>query len=646
MQNIKKTLTNYVHGKGPKVKNNTIQTCAEKDANKTADILLKIINDEIDKIDGTESLDKVRELINLIETLLSTSEDINRKIIMRRLHKLDEKIDRIKEENNKKILNSKKAYKELETTRKALEKIQETTYDKESQQYYFMNYLVEEIKEIDYIEYAFGKMPTLINVKDKEGVSLFRNITKKYTNSIKEKEEEEITYYRSLLSLILLQKNFELNEKEKKDTLNEIYKTLDQISISKKDVKENKEKITELKTLMNTIKDKSTRGKDIEESAKIYGIPVYFNEDIMDLVNLSNESSLGQIQNRKKLKEYMITIDKETAIELDDALSCKKLKNGNYLLGVHTASPLGYFPYESSIIQEAISRIHAIYLPYRYQTKDNNYSKMIPIFPYEFSVEQASLLPNGDKLARSYLFEIDKNGEIVKEKFLKTIIQIDKKMNYKEVEDILKNGTENQELGNTIRDLKEVTNILERRYKKHREYDSLLEDEKEFEKGTKTESKKMVYLPMILTGNRVAEFFAHPQRNYPCLYKVYEEKEENKNKIQEMANNLNRIYGKSAYQNLSKSMLGVYPNSWYDMEGSHEGLGLEHYCNCTDELRRGADIVVEHALEVCYDKKPSTKELQELEKEIEKKKNEINAKQHPIDWFVKDYKSTYQKRRN
>ena len=62
-------------------------------------------------------------------------------------------------------------------------------------------------------------------------------------------------------------------------------------------------------------------------------------------------------------------------------------------------------------------------------------------------------------------------------------------------------------------------------------------------------------------------------------------------------------------------------------------------------LRRAADIVVEHALEVCYDDNPKDKELMKLEEEVARRKNEINSKQDPIEWFGKDYKRAYQKRR-
>ena len=148
---------------------------------------------------------------------------------------------------------------------------------------------------------------------------------------------------------------------------------------------------------------------------------------------------------------------------------------------------------------------------------------------------------------------------------------------------------------------------------------------------------------MLLTGNRVAEFFA--ENSYPCLYRVHSVNQSDSKKLQVLIDSLTKTYGGDQYNKLYQLIEGIYPKGWYDIEGSHDGLGLDHYCHCTSALRRSADIVVEHALEVCYDDNPKDKELMKLEEEVARRKNEINSKQDPIEWFGKDYKRAYQKRR-
>ena len=155
-------------------------------------------------------------------------------------------------------------------------------------------------------------------------------------------------------------------------------------------------------------------------------------------------------------------------------------------------------------------------------------------------------------------------------------------------------------------------------------------------------SEKIVYQAMILTGNRVAEFFS--KRFYPCLYRVHEVNETDTIKLESMINNLTETYGGDQYKKLYQLIQGLYPRGWYASSGKHSGLKLEHYCHCTSGLRRGADIVVEHALEVCYDKEPTEEELEKLKKEIEEKLKMINTREEPIEWFVKEFQRVYRRR--
>jgi hypothetical protein len=53
--------------------------------------------------------------------------------------------------------------------------------------------------------------------------------------------------------------------------------------------------------------------------------------------------------------ECILTIDPPTARDLDDALSCKKLDNGNFLVGVHIAD-VSYFLEEGTPLDQAVAR--------------------------------------------------------------------------------------------------------------------------------------------------------------------------------------------------------------------------------------------------------------------------------------------------
>lgn len=71
------------------------------------------------------------------------------------------------------------------------------------------------------------------------------------------------------------------------------------------------------------------------------------------------------------------TIDPATARDLDDALSIKKLENGNYEVGVHIAD-VSYFVAENTILdEEARLRTTSVYLPVNNEKKIIYFLKLI-----------------------------------------------------------------------------------------------------------------------------------------------------------------------------------------------------------------------------------------------------------------------------
>ena len=324
-----------------------------------------------------------------------------------------------------------------------------------------MKYLINETRNIDYIDCTIKNMPNIVNVQDKDKVSLFRNLINRYLENVEDYNEENIQYYNNMISYIMNQKNFSLSEKERRQCLLDINKYLNKLTYKKKAAKANAKKVVWVDRLVDLIKELNEQKKDITEIANKYNVQVYFDDEILEQAKLSKEPKEGQMKDREILDDFIITIDGEDAIEIDDALSCKKLPNGNYLLGVHIASVLGYFEYTSNIVQEALTRTRAIYLPAKYQTKDNDFQRAIPIFPYSFSAEAGSLIENSPKLARTFYFEIDPQGNLVNERFIKSVIRNNKKMTYEDANEIIQNGTQDEQLQETITNLNIVANLLD-----------------------------------------------------------------------------------------------------------------------------------------------------------------------------------------
>ena len=636
---LKGTSSNPISGK-------ELVSLASKNSDRIIDILFKLLNESLDTYQGNEDLSMMYTYLKHLEAIITATSDINKKAIGRRLAKLAAKIDRV-------ILERSKNWQDKETSLKELNNIQDSIYKtlgelekKEPKAYTFIRTLIENTKNISSIEVVFEKMPNIVNAKDKDSICLLENVIRKSIRCIEEDDDEDLLYYSNLLSLILSQKSLSISNNEIKKCEQLLLTAINKLSYKKKKAKENAAKIDFLNELVKKLHSSDEKARDIESLAIKYSIPISFDERLIEELNLyTTPITEERYPNRVVVDDYIITIDKQGAIEIDDALSCRKLPNGNYLFGEHIASVLGYMPYESLPVQEALRRNNTMYLAHKYQDKDNDFNRTIPILPYSFSADHASLLPNAPKLARSYYYEITPSGEVVNQRFLKTIIRSNKKATYDEINDVLEHGSSNPRLQELIDNLNGVANALEKVYHPDELYEGLKEAEEDSAnlRVKMIGAERIVYLCSLLTGHRVATHFY--ENDWPFVYRVLQIDKNLNTQLQSMAKSLTDNYGGEQYQQLSRLLAGVYPRGWYDLSGAHEGMNLEHYGHITSELRRSADILNEHALEVCYDREPTDEDLIMLELELQEKVKAINSHAKPMEWFTEEFNKVYRKRR-
>ncbi len=160
----------------------------------------------------------------------------------------------------------------------------------------------------------------------------------------------------------------------------------------------------------------------------------FSKECLEEIEKIPNEVKEEEIKDRLDLRDKLIyTIDCDNTKDMDDAISIEKLENGNYLLGVHIADLSHYIKYGSAIFKEAFERGTSVYM----------LNTVIPMIHKYLSNGICSLNPNVDRLTKSCFMEIDKEGNIVNYKIIKSIINSKKKMKYSEVNKILE---ENQNI--------------------------------------------------------------------------------------------------------------------------------------------------------------------------------------------------------
>ncbi len=126
-----------------------------------------------------------------------------------------------------------------------------------------------------------------------------------------------------------------------------------------------------------------------------------------------------------------MTIDPVDAKDFDDALSFKKLDNGNVEIGIHIADVSHYVRAGEVLDEEARERGTSVYLV----------DRVIPMLPEILSNDLCSLRPNEDRLAFSAVFEITPEAAVVGEWFGQTIINSDKRFAYEGAQEVLDAGS-------------------------------------------------------------------------------------------------------------------------------------------------------------------------------------------------------------
>lgn len=171
-------------------------------------------------------------------------------------------------------------------------------------------------------------------------------------------------------------------------------------------------------------------GVDIISIVKGYDLPNEFPEKVLNqAIRVAKEVSEADMLGRKDLRSLpMVTIDGEDAKDLDDAVSCYMDDEGFYHLGVHIADVTNYVQEGSALDQEALERGTSVYLV----------DRVIPMLPHALSNGMCSLNMKEDRLALSCMMTIDPTGKVVDHEIAETVINVDERMNYSDVNKILK----------------------------------------------------------------------------------------------------------------------------------------------------------------------------------------------------------------
>lgn len=170
-------------------------------------------------------------------------------------------------------------------------------------------------------------------------------------------------------------------------------------------------------------------GTDILSIVKAFNLPVEFPEEVMQSLDLiPDEVKPEETKDRMDIRDWKtVTIDGEDAKDLDDAITLTKGDDG-YQLGVHIADVTHYVKEHAPLDKEALKRGTSVYLV----------DRVIPMLPHKLSNGICSLNAGTDRLALSCIMDIDLQGKVVGHNIAETVIHVDRRMSYHQVDGILR----------------------------------------------------------------------------------------------------------------------------------------------------------------------------------------------------------------
>jgi len=360
---------------------------------------------------------------------------------------------------------------------------------------------------------------------------------------------------------------------------------------------------TEMLAAVYAVGMKTTFSAEVEAAAK-------------KLKEKSGEMIENDLPNRRDLRDWNIfTIDPADAKDFDDALSARKLENGNYQIGVHIADPSFFVKPNDIIDKEAKKRGTSIYLV----------DRTIPMLPEVLSNDLCSINEAEDKMAFSSIFEMTEEGEVISEWYGKTVINSKKRYNYLEAQETL-----DKQDGPMLESLNILSKIAKKLHDKRFKNGSI--EFNSFEPKFKLDENKFpieIYIKprtwtmeiieefMLLDNEMVSKFVSlknGKKTKNPFIYRIHEKPKEEK--VKETINYLEKIGyevdfngdGKlSAYEInktmekfkdtpeesiVSLTMLRTMEKARYSAEPKgHFGLGFAYYTHFTSPIRRYPDFI-------------------------------------------------------
>lgn len=361
-------------------------------------------------------------------------------------------------------------------------------------------------------------------------------------------------------------------------------------------------------------------GGDIKAIIRQRGLFFTFPSKAAAQAKAISKAGVGEqdMAGRRDLRgENIITIDGADSKDFDDAVSVKRLDNGNFLLGVHIADVSHYIDEDSPLDKEALKRGNSVYI----------INQVVPMLPKELSNGICSLNEGEDRLTLSVDMEITPEGDITEHNIYESVIRSKHRMVYTDVSDIIENddrelAAKYSDIYDMLMDMKELAQILRSKREAAGSLDFDLDeayitlDEKGVPVSVnlceRRTANRMIEEFMLAANKTVAEQFFWLE--LPFVYRVHEKPDAEKmqefrtflmglsirlkgegGNIHPKALNevLEQVAGTSYENVVNTVMLRSMKKAFYSTEcEGHFGLSMKYYCHFTSPIRRYPDLII------------------------------------------------------
>ena len=342
-----------------------------------------------------------------------------------------------------------------------------------------------------------------------------------------------------------------------------------------------------------------------------------FTPDELDLAEQMSREPISLDGRVDRRDEMIFTIDGESAKDLDDAVSLRRLAGGKWRLGVHIADVSHYVRERTALDRCVMARGTSVYFT----------DKVVPMLPRALSNGACSLNSGEEKYALSAIIDLDGEGNIIETKLEESVIVSRVRGVYSEVNALISGNADAElkkkykEVLPTLRKMHELYTLLLEKSRKRGAIDFDADEAEiildgngtpvEIVKRERGDAERMIEQFMLTANEAVATYLT--EQNIPCVYRIHEQPpadhfdgflsyaeslgldtrmiSRDKPTPKQLSALLSDADERGISFAVSYSMLRSMAKAKYSEKNEgHFGLGIEKYCHFTSPIRRLSDL--------------------------------------------------------